>query len=139
MKNAPRRPLVQAALALVERRGRYLICRRPRGRFLGGYWEFPGGKREPGESWPACLRRELREELGLAVGRLQPYGILRHRYPDRTVSLRVFRCALRQGSAPPRPGPTVRWVPAGQLRRYRFPPANHKLLERLLRRAIIYI
>ncbi|MBI3455027.1 MAG: NUDIX domain-containing protein [Candidatus Rokubacteria bacterium] len=71
---------VQSAIALIERRGRLLICRRRPGGFLGGYWEFPGGKRRPGERWAACLRRELREELGVSVGRLRPLMVIRHRY-----------------------------------------------------------
>lgn len=66
MRKRPSR-VVHAALAVIERRGRYLICRRRQGDFLGGYWEFPGGKREPGESWEACVRREAREELGVVV------------------------------------------------------------------------
>ncbi|MBI4342403.1 MAG: NUDIX domain-containing protein, partial [Candidatus Omnitrophica bacterium] len=66
-----------ASLAVIERRGRYLICRRRRGDFLGGFWEFPGGKRKPRESWEACLRRELREELGVAVTAIRPLCRLR--------------------------------------------------------------
>ena len=129
------RPLsIQAALALIERRGRFLICRRKPGDFLGGYWEFPGGKRKPGESWETCLRRELREELGVSIRRIRPDGVLRYRYRDRAILFRVFRCAIAQGRPHPLAAQALRWVPASQLARYRFPPANRPLLTRLLSR-----
>ena len=58
---SPRKPpRVQVALAVIERRGRYLICRRRADDHFGGYWEFPGGKKDAEESWEACVRRELR-------------------------------------------------------------------------------
>jgi len=128
----PRRPRrVHAALAVIERRGSYLICRRKPGGHLGGYWEFPGGKREPGESWEACLRRELREELGVGLRSIRPYGTMRYRYADRTVFFRAFRCAIASGKPRPLDAQALRWVRPNRLRRYRFPPANQPLLERL--------
>ena len=122
-----------AAIALIKRRGRYLICRRRDGDVLGGYWEFPGGKREPHEPWTACLRRELREELGVAVRALRMLTTLRYRYPDGTVSLKVYACSIARGTPRPLAAQTLRWVSSAQLRRYRFPPANRRLLGRLTR------
>ena len=123
---------VQAALALIERGGRYLVCRRKAGAFLGGYWEFPGGKRRAGESWAACLRRELREELGVTVKGARPVQTFRHRYRDRAILFKVFRCAIARGVPRPLEAQALRWVPARRLRRYRFPPANRPLVERLV-------
>ena len=121
-----------AALAVIERRGRVLICRRRRGGFLGGYWEFPGGKRDPGESWEACLRRELREELGVSVAGVRPLCRLRHRYPGRPVFVfQVFRCRIARGRPRPLSASALRWVAPERLARYRFPPANRGLLARL--------
>ena len=129
----PRRRLrpVQSALAVVERRGRFLICRRRPGGFLGGYWEFPGGKRRPGERWAACLRRELREELGVAVGRLRLLMTIRHRYASRSIVFKVYRCAIARGRPRPLAAAALRWVAPGRLSRYRFPPANRALIARL--------
>ena len=129
----PTRGHVQAAIALIERRGRYLICRRRPGDFLGGYWEFPGGKREPGESWEACLRRELREELGVAVRALKPFGGLRYRYAKGPIVFKVFRCAIARGRPRPLAAAALRWVPPRRLIRYRFPPANRPLITHLSR------
>ena len=121
-----------AAVAVIERRGRYLICRRRRGEFLGGYWEFPGGKREPGESWEACLRREMSEELGVTVKAIRPFGRLRYRYPGRPMfSFKVYRCAIARGTPRPLAAAALRWVSPSQLGRYRFPPANRGLVARL--------
>lgn len=129
----PRRlPLVQAALALVERRGRFLICRRRRGGHLGGFWEFPGGKRKAGEPWAACLRRELREELGIAARSVRPYGRFAYEYADRHILFKVFRCVLAKGRPRPLAAQTLRWVRPSQLPRYRFPPANRGLIRRIV-------
>ncbi len=122
---------VQAALAVIERQGRFLIARRRAGDFLGGYWEFPGGKRLPGESWEGCLRRELKEELGVGARSLAPYMSLRYRYADRSVFFRVFRCRLGSGMPRPLGAQALRWVSRARLRRHRFPPANGPLLDRL--------
>lgn len=128
------KPQVHVAMAVIIRRNHYLICRRRRNDHFGGYWEFPGGKKEARESWEACLRRELREELGVAVRNLQPFGRIRHQYPDRLISFRVFRCQLARGRPKPLGTQAIRWVTAGQMSRYRFPPADRSLIARLLRR-----
>ena len=125
--------IVRVAIAVIERRGRYLICRRRADDHLGGYWEFPGGKKEAKESWERCLRRELREELGIAVRDLRPFGRLHHRYPDRRISFRIYRCRVARGRPAPLGTQAVRWVTAAQLPRYRFPPADGSLVNRLTR------
>ena len=125
--------LVQAAIAVIEHHGRYLVSRRKAHDNLGGLWEFPGGKRRAGESWEACLRRELAEELGVVVKVAERLMPLRFRYPDRTVSLEVFRCTVASGDPRPLDCQEVRWVTSAQLRRLRVPPANHPLVEFLTR------
>ena len=132
----PRLRTIHAAIAVIERRGRYLICRRRRDDSLGGYWEFPGGKREAGETWEACLRRELREELGVAVRAIRIYGRMQYRYPDGIVSFRIFRCAIARGRPKPLDAQALRWIPLDQLRRYRFPPANRPLVKRLSKQIV---
>jgi 8-oxo-dGTP diphosphatase len=75
------RPTIRVvAAALFDSRGQVLIAERPLGKHLAGRWEFPGGKIDAGESDEAALRRELREELGVAVGKARPLVSLSHDY-----------------------------------------------------------
>ena len=127
-----RRPKhLHAAIALIEDRGRVLICRRRDDDSFGGCWEFPGGKREPRESWEACLRRELREELGVGVRALRRHGHMRYRYSTGSIFFRIYRCAIARGTPRPLASSALRWVEPRRLWRYRFPPANRRLIALL--------
>lgn len=108
-----------------------LIAQRPLDGLLGGLWEFPGGKREPGESFEQCLARELQEELGVTarVGRL--VHDVTHDYPERTVRLCFFECDLLDGEPRAIDCQDCRWVRAGELQSYRFPPADDELIRSL--------
>src|SRR5437667_10573172 len=88
---------VQVAAALIVHEGRYLLTRRKADVHLGGLWEVPGGKREPGESLEECLRRELREELGSATTELVPFQVIRHAYPGKTDELHFYGCSVMDG------------------------------------------
>ena len=130
MRTPPHR-ITRAAVAVIKRRGRFLICQRHAGGFFGGCWEFPGGKRERGESWEACVRRELQEELGVSARVLRPFGGMRYRYTGGVVLFKVFRCAIARGVPRPLDAQALRWVTSKQLASYRFPPANRRLIARL--------
>jgi len=129
---------VHVALAVIERRGRVLIARRPAGTHLGGYWEFPGGKRNPGEAWTACVRRELDEELGLAGG-VRPVRLMSfsHRYPGREIFFVAFHVPMAPGRRLPRAHRCMRWVSVPALGRYRFPPANGRLIQHLINQCVM--
>jgi 8-oxo-dGTP diphosphatase len=122
---------IVVAAAVVERSGAFLVTRRQKGVHLEGYWEFPGGKCNRGESLAECLARELREELGVdaAVG-IELFRIA-HEYDDRSVELHFFACAL-SGEPSPRLGQEMRWVPRAELAALRFPPADEALIRALL-------
>ncbi len=124
---------IQVAAGLIHHKGRYLITRRKPGVHLGGLWEFPGGKREPDESMEDCLRRELREELGIEVASPIRFEVIRHEYPEQTVELHFFRCALESGHAETRGCDELCWVTPEQLSGYDFPSADRPLIERLQR------
>ncbi|WP_447972699.1 (deoxy)nucleoside triphosphate pyrophosphohydrolase [Nitrospira sp. Kam-Ns4a] len=126
---------IQVAAGLIVRDGRYLITLRRRGTHLGGLWEFPGGKREPGESLEDCLRRELREELGIQITEPVPVQVISHRYPDKSVELHFFRCAILSGDARALGCEEVRWVTPEELPQFEFPPADRPLIELLRGRA----
>jgi A/G-specific adenine glycosylase len=125
-----RRPHVRAAVTVLERDGRWLVQRRPPGGLLGGLWEFPGGKIEPGERPIDAAARELQEETGLPAPALVPVGRVEHAYSHFTVTLHVFRGSLttipEAWVAAPR-----RWVTPRELARLPLPKATEKILERL--------
>ncbi len=122
--------MVLVTAAVIERDNAFLLTRRLEGTHLAGTWEFPGGKCEGIETPQACLRRELREELDVEASVGEEMFRTRHDYPDRSVELRFFRCAI---SGEPRAvqGQEMRWVPRGQLRSLTFPPADADFVERL--------
>lgn len=97
----PTEKYIQVAAAVLERDGRYLITQRGPHTHLAGYWEFPGGKREPGESLEACLSRELREELGIEITSPTPFVVIQHEYPDKAVELHFFLCSMSEGEIQP--------------------------------------
>jgi mutator protein MutT len=119
--------------AVIERDGRVLVTRRQQGVHLEGYWEFPGGKCDAGETYAACLARELREELDAAARIGDEIFTTTHAYPDRQVELHFLRCELE---SEPRPllGQEMRWVPRGELATLEFPPADAELIRLLTER-----
>jgi 8-oxo-dGTP diphosphatase len=124
--------IVVVTAAVVERDGRFLVTRRPKGAHLEGLWEFPGGKCEPGESLEGCLRRELAEELGVGATIGGEVFAVTHRYPDRSVELHFFSCAMG-GEPSPILGQEMRWVSREDLRSLSFPPADDELIALLTR------
>jgi A/G-specific adenine glycosylase len=117
-------------VALVgNREGKLLIGRRPDDGFLGGLWEFPGGKRKRGESPVNALRREIREKVGIDIEVLDKIGAIRHGYSHFRVTLHAYRCRKAAGSV--RTNREWKWVAPGALGRFALPRANRKLLERI--------
>jgi mutator protein MutT len=125
-----------AAAVISDREGRILVATRLDGAHLGGLCEFPGGKVRAGESPEAACRRECHEELGVDVEVLGPAAPrLVHAYPDRTVALSFFRCALAPGSPGPRAlaARDLRWVEPAALAALPWPEANRALVAELAR------
>jgi mutator protein MutT len=123
-------PTVVVTAAVIARGDCYLVTRRQRGVHLEGFWEFPGGKCDAGESLAACLARELREELDADARIGDEIHVVTHRYDDRAVELHFIECALTRD---PRPqlGQEMRWVPRDELRSLQFPPADAELIQML--------
>jgi A/G-specific adenine glycosylase len=111
----PETPHYTVTAAVIQRNGCVLITRRPENGLLGGMWEFPGGKLKEGEDLPACLSREIREELGVDVQVTDLLGIYRHAYTHFRVTLHAFRCYLAQGEPHPIEASDLRWVAPSDL------------------------
>ncbi|KAB8183903.1 Nudix family hydrolase [Lysobacter maris] len=107
-----------------DARGRVLLTRRTEGRDLAGSWEFPGGKREPGESPEAALVRELDEELGIRVRPGAPLIKVPQRYPHKRLCLDVRHVDDWDGTPRAREQQAMAWVPMDKLARYTMPPAD---------------
>ena len=99
---------------------------------MAGLWEFPGGKREPGESIEQCLVRELSEELGIEVALGQAFEEITHDYPGKTVHLKFFLCRLAKGEPRAIGCAAYEWATRERLAKRDFPPADERLLERLV-------
>ncbi|MGQ0811210.1 MAG: 8-oxo-dGTP diphosphatase MutT, partial [Nitrospiraceae bacterium] len=125
--------VVQVAAGLICDAGRYLIARRKSGVHLGGLWEFPGGKCEPGESLEECLRRELHEELAVTISSPVHFQVIRHAYPEKIVELHFFRCSIVAGQATPVDCAEIRWVDPEDLAQFEFPPADRPVIDALRR------
>jgi len=125
-------PVVEVTAGLIcDEGGRYLITRRVAGSHLAGLWEFPGGKREAGETLEDCLRRELNEELGAEFMVGERVETVTWRYPEKTIVLHFFRCLLARGPIEPRESQAHAWVEPAHLGDYAFPPADSELIARL--------
>ena len=122
--------IVIVAAAVIERDGRLLISRRLKGTHLAGLWEFPGGKCEPDETPPACLARELQEELGVSCIVGAELLVTEHPYADRTVRLHFYRTQIA-GDPQPLIGQELRWIPRADLATLPFPDADRDLIALL--------
>ncbi len=122
---------IDVAAALIFRDGKLLITRRQARAHLGGLWEFPGGKREPHETFEQCLVREIHEELGVAIAVGGRFESITHAYPEKTVRLEFFICRLPAGEPRPLGCEALQWVAGPELADYEFPAADARLLQKL--------
>ncbi|MEL6980059.1 MAG: (deoxy)nucleoside triphosphate pyrophosphohydrolase [Pseudomonadota bacterium] len=127
------RILTVVAAAMVDPDGRVLIAQRPAHKALGGLWEFPGGKLEPGETPETALVRELQEELGVSTREscLAPLTFASHSYEEFHLLMPLF--VLRKWNGAPRPleAQALAWARPRELRDYPMPPADAPLLAAL--------
>ena len=130
-------PHVEVAAGLVWDRvrsspiARLLITRRRETDMLGGLWEFPGGKRESGETLEECLVRELREELGIEVELEERFLTVRHAYSHFRVTLTTFHGRIARGKPEAIGCAEHRWVRPADLDRYAFPSADLRIIATL--------
>lgn len=105
----PRQPVDVAVGVLIGADGRFLLTSRPAGKVYAGYWEFPGGKFEPGETLQQALRRELHEELGITIGAIEPWHVELVDYPHALVRLHFCKVFRWSGEFQMREGQQMAW------------------------------
>ena len=124
----------QVTAAIIVSDNKVLLARRDEGEKLSGFWEFPGGKREIGESLETCLVRELREELGIEIRDPVRFMIIQHEYPDRNVEINFFLCSWVPGEIKLLGCADFRWVSPGELSKFTFLPADEQVIAQLQER-----
>jgi len=132
--SAATRPiLLVAAVALIDADGRVLLAERPAGKHLAGFWEFPGGKVQPGETPEAALIRELAEELGINTSEscLAPFTFASHAYPEFHLLMPLYVCRKWSGIVVAQEGQRLAWVRPQRLGEYEMPPADKPLVAML--------
>lgn len=128
MKNA-----IRVTAAVIIEQGRVLATQRHERSAMGGKWEFPGGKIEPGETPEACLRRELREELGVEADVQELFMRTAHAYPTKNVELFVFKAAIRAGSPVLHVHQDARWVSAAEIGGLDWLEADQPIVAKLVK------
>ena len=124
--------MVEVAAAVIQRPdGAFLLAQRPQGKVYAGYWEFPGGKIEPGEAAEAALARELHEELGIDVKAVYPWITRVFAYPHATVRLNFFRVFAWEGEAHPKEDQAISWQQPSATLAAPMLPANAPVLASL--------
>ncbi|MEL6447674.1 MAG: 8-oxo-dGTP diphosphatase MutT [Pseudomonadota bacterium] len=124
---------IDVAAGVLRRGDRVLLAERVRGGHGDGYWEFPGGKIEPGESPSEALTRELEEEIGVRIDTPEPLITLSHDYPQRQVRLHVFEVFAWQGQPAGREGQALQWCAVSALDSVQLLEANAPIVAALTR------
>lgn len=124
-----------AAVIVRDETGRILICRRGAGGHCAYLWEFPGGKREAGESLADCAVRECREELGVTVTLGELYDRSQYTYPDKALAFSFFTGRVADGTPALHVHSGMCWVRPDELAGFSFCPADTALVQRLMREA----
>jgi mutator protein MutT len=123
---------IDAAIAIVVRHQKVLICQRKADDTFGGLWEFPGGKCEEGETLEQCLARELREELNITARPVMKLPPIEHDYPHLQVRLHPFICEHESGEPQLIECQQTRWIDPPELLDHEFPPANGPLIQQVI-------
>ena len=126
-----RLPHYDVTAAVIRQNGKILIAQRPLEGMLGGLWEFPGGKQEPGETLEQCLRREICEELGIEIEVGQPIITVKHSYTHFKITLHAFACRLVSGTPRSLNVADWRWVSLAEMDDFPFPRTDKKIIAAL--------
>lgn len=121
---------------ITNKEGGILIDRRKAEGEMGGLWEFPGGKIEANETVEACIKREIKEELGIEINVGDRLTTITHTYKTFKVTLYVHDCQHLSGEPQPLESTEIHWVEPANMDQYQFPQANLKIINLLQQRGI---
>lgn len=123
--------MTEVVAALIWRKGKFLICKRPEGKARAHLWEFVGGKVEADETPEEALMRECREELGVKVRVGEKFMDVTHAYPDLTVHLTLYHAEITAGELQLFEHEDARWIAASERGEYAFCPADEDILREI--------
>jgi A/G-specific adenine glycosylase len=130
-KPKKRKHRIEVGIACIWREGKYLIQARPKGKSFEGSWEFPGGKREKGENFRQCVKREIQEEVGINVSVRPHFYEELHEFERTELLLRFHRCQIQAGEPSPQEEQELMWIEPEKFSEIDFLKTNHKALEKL--------
>lgn len=122
---------MEVVAALIWKDEKFLICQRPQNKPRALFWEFVGGKVEPGETKQQALVRECREELGITVEVGDVFEQVTHEYDDVTIRLTLFNATVAQGNPQKLEHNDMRWITPQEIPNYDFCPADKEILQKL--------
>lgn len=123
---------IEVGCAIIYRNQKILIAQRHLEDSFGGYWEFPGGKREKEETLEACLKREVWEELGIEVLPVRSWGVREHETRERKIGLFFYFCEWKSGEPVALDCKDFKWVSRESIRGYSLLPGDQEILEDLI-------
>ena len=121
--------MIEVAAAIIQKNGRFLICQRAKGKRCEFLWEFPGGKKEPGETIEQCIVRECQEELGVTLKPDRELTDIFYTYPDFTVHLHFFVAQIVSGQLQRKEHNAFAWITPNEINKYKFCPADEEMLK----------
>lgn len=123
--------MLYVTCAIIQKDDKILICQRSETMKLPLKWEFPGGKIEHGESKRECLKREIKEELGLNIVVLVELQMVEHHYSDFSICLYPFLCHINAGTLRVVEHAQIKWVTIDELKHYDWAAADIPIVEEL--------
>lgn len=134
VNSMPNGSFIPCGVAIIRSGRNFLISQRNKDDSFANYWEFPGGKKNEGETFEECAVREAREETGVEVKVEQKLMEIRHLYKERIIWLNFYLCSLVSGEPRALECQKAQWSDVAQLKNFKFPPANEKVINELMER-----
>ncbi|MGM9936156.1 MAG: 8-oxo-dGTP diphosphatase MutT [Candidatus Ornithomonoglobus sp.] len=123
------RELTVTAAVIRNSEGKILICQRADDSSMGGLWEFPGGKLEPGETLEECIIRECKEELAVDLSVTDIFAQTQYQYPDKLINFTFFNAVINNGDIQMNVHKDIKWVSVSEIKNYEFCPADIEILD----------